>query len=150
MSSRQLFIITPTLNSELLISIATLQFGKSIHGHTWRTCDELQEAKPQLIRKRVHSHPEPLYDTMMRMVFALIDRVQLPVFNIDIAETGEQELEFFRIEYEYASLRYDFAEAFHETMHLLLDSLHESPLYDQIDELFLVVVRHFYVLSAWF
>lgn len=83
------------------------------------------------------------------MILALVDRVELPVFDVHIAQAGQQQLEFFRVEDEYAPLRDDLGEALHKARHLLLDALHESPLYDQIDEFFLVIIRYFNVLAAW-
>lgn len=150
MCPRQLFIITPTLNCEFLIAVATLQFSEAIHGHARCARHELQESQPQLVRERIHGHPEPLDHPMVGVILAFVDRVQLPVLNIHVPQTRQQELEFFRVEDEDASLWHNLSETFHKARHLFFDALHEPPLDHQVDELFFVVVRYFDVLSARF
>lgn len=149
MSSGQHLVIAPTLNGELLVAIAALKLGKSVHRDSRSARDELQEAQTELVGERVHGHPEPLNDAMVRVILALVDRVELPVLDVHVAEAGEQQLELFRVEDEHATLRHDLREALDERGHLLLHALHEAPLDHQVDELFLVVVRYFYVLATW-
>ena len=150
MRSRQLFVISPALYGELLIAIAALKLAEAVHRHTRRTRHKLQKAESQFIGKRVHGHPEPLYDTMLHVIFALERRINLPVFYIYIAKTTEQQLELFRVEQSDASLRYDLVEAFHEAAHLFFDAMHEPPLNDQIDEFLLVLIGHLQIYKeSW-
>lgn len=84
--------------------------------------------------------PEVLYHRITFSVAAVIG-VLLPVVDINICDTANEQLELALVEDVDQVLRDELAEARHERVKLLLDTLRDTVLHDRVHVVLLVLLR---------
>ena len=57
----------------------TVEFLESIHGHPWRSCDELEQSGPHLVREGKDNSPEPLDDYVVGMIVSLKSKLSAEI-----------------------------------------------------------------------
>lgn len=100
----------PFLNSEFLWTVGAVQFPKTIHWHTRRARNELQQPCAHFIVERqddlkretdtisarkvkpLSYPPEILDHRMVGTVAAFVHRIVLPIFHVDLLQTTHQQL----------------------------------------------------------
>lgn len=92
--------------------------------------------------------PEILNDNIILRVSTVIS-VLLPVIDIDVGNTADEQLEFTLVEDIYQVGWDELVESSDESIELLLDALLDSPFGDELNILLLVLVCDFDIPAAW-
>ena len=90
--SVQLLPWTQPINS-IDNSLSAQRYLEPIHRHSAGSCHKLEEAGPHLVAEGEDDPPVPLYHDVVGVVVALVDRVGLPVLDINTANAAHQKLQ---------------------------------------------------------
>lgn len=130
MRLRQRSRIARLLDGEPSGTIGSLQILKSVDRNTRGTSRELEKTRLLLGIPGADNLPEILDDLVLLLVAAVIG-VLLPVFDVDVGDTTDEQLEFALVE-DVDEIGWDeLVEAGHKGVELLLDSLHDLPFRNQ-------------------
>jgi hypothetical protein len=126
----QLIRLTRLLNRESSRSITSLEILEAVDRDTRSTGSELQQTRLLLRVPAADTLPEVLNDFVVFSVAAVI-RVFLPVLDIDIGNTTNEEFEFALVKDIYEIGRDELVETGNEGLELLLNALLNPPLGDK-------------------
>lgn len=126
MTLRQLIRLTRLLNRKPSRSITSLQILESIHRNPRRARRKLQQARLLLRIPATNALPEVLDDFVVFSVAAVIGMF-LPVVDVDVGDTTDQELEFALVEDVDQICGDELVEAGDEGLELLFDALLDAP-----------------------
>jgi hypothetical protein len=126
----QLIRLTRLLNRESSRSITSLEILEAVDRDTRSTGSELQQTRLLLRVPAADTLPEVLDDFVVFSVAAVI-RVFLPVLDIDIGNTTNEEFEFALVKDIYEIGRDELVETGNEGLELLLNALLNPPLGDK-------------------
>ena len=126
MTLRQRRISPGLFNREPSRPITPLQILESIHRNPTRARGELQQPALLLGVPAADDLPEIL-DDLVRLRVAAIIGMLLPVLNVDVCDTADQELEFALVEDVDQIRRNKLVEAGDEGVELFLDTLLDAP-----------------------
>jgi hypothetical protein len=126
----QLTDFTTLLNGKSSWSVTTLQILKSIDWNTRCTSGELQQTRLLFCIPRANNLPEMLNDLVILGVTTIISML-LPVFDIDIGDTTDQEFQFALVENVNKILWNELMETLNEVLELFFDSLLNTPFCNQ-------------------
>ena len=146
---RQLVGIAGLLHGKPSRSVGTLQVLEAVNGDTGGTGCKLEQPGPLVALPLGNALPEPL-DDLVGLLVAPVIGVSLPVIDVNVGETTDEQLELPLVEDLDQILRNELVETVHKGLELLLDGLGNDPLGLQLDELLLVVVGDVNVASVRF
>lgn len=136
---RQSHRVTRLLDGEPSGAIRTLQILEAVDGDTRGTRGELQQTRLLLGVPAADDLPEVLDDLVLLLVAAVVG-VLLPVVNVDVGDTTNEQLQLALVENVDKVSRDQLVESGHERVELLLNPLHDLPLRHQLNVLRLVLV----------
>lgn len=85
------------VNVEAVNAIHSLELLEAVERHLGGTCDKLDELGTLFLVKRADGAPEPL-DLRRRRVVVVVLGVALPVVNVDVGQTRDEQLELLLVE----------------------------------------------------
>ena len=129
------------LDREPARTITTLEILETVDRDTGCTGRELEQSRLLLAIPRPNSLPEEL-DNLVRLRVTTVIRVLLPIIDINLGNTTNQQLKLAFVEHVDQVLRDELVEALLERLELLLNTLFDPPLDHQIDIFLLVLVRN--------
>lgn len=107
-----------------------MQILESVDGDTRGTSGELEKTRLLFGVPGANDLPEILDDLVLLLVTAVVG-VLLPVVNVDVGDTTDEELKLALIE-DVDKIRWDqLVEAGHESVELFLNTLHNLPFSNQ-------------------
>ena len=94
---QSLFVAIVTMDIEAANTVHTLQLLESVERNFRSTGDKLEQLGPLLLVEGPNSTPKPLYLLRSGSVIVILG-VALPVIDINIGQTGDQQLQLLLIE----------------------------------------------------
>jgi hypothetical protein len=122
--------ITRLLNSKASGTVGALEILESVDGNARGTGGELEKTRLLLSIPSADYLPEVLNDLVLLLVTAVVGML-LPVVDIDIGDTTDEQLKFALVKYVDKIRWNQFIESGHEGIELLLNSLHNLPFGNQ-------------------
>lgn len=104
-----IFVAIIAVDVESVDAIHTLQLLETVEGHLAGSCHKLQQFSALFLVERSQSSPEPL-DLLRRWIIVVVLCVALPVVDVDVRQTGDQELQLLLVEDRDQLCRNDFVE----------------------------------------
>ncbi len=147
MGFRKIHNLSSLLDGEAPRSVAALEILEPVDGDARGTRGELEQARFLLTVPGPHRLPEEL-DHLVGFGVAAVVGMLLPVVDIDLGDTADQELELSLVEDVDEILGDELVEALLERLELLGDALLDAPLDHEVDVLLLVLVGHVDVAAA--
>lgn len=130
MRLRQRNRVTRLLNGKASGTIGTLQILETVDGNTGSSGGELKQTGLLLSVPGADDLPEIL-DNLILLLVATVVGVLLPVIDVDIGNTTDEQLQLALVEDIDKIGRNELVETGHESVELLLDSLDNLPLGNQ-------------------
>lgn len=138
MTLRQLHLLATLLDREASRTVTTLQVLESIDRYSASARRELQETRFLLGVPAPDGFPEVL-DDEIRLCVAAVVGVLLPVVDVNVGNTTDEELELALVEDIDEVGWNELVEASDEGVELLFDSLLDSPLRYEPSEMLVTI-----------
>ena len=126
----QLLRLASLLNRKPSRPVAALQVLEAVDGDTRGTCGELQQTRLLLGVPAADALPEVLDNLVVLRVPAVVG-VLLPVLDVDVGDTADQQLELALVEDVDQIRGNEFVETAQERVELLFDALLDAPFCNQ-------------------
>lgn len=130
MRLRQLSRLTSLLDGEPSGPIATLQILESVYRDTRSTRGKLQQSRFLFSIPTPDAFPE-VCDNLVVLSVAAVISVLLPVVNVDIGDTTNEQLKLTLIKHVDKVRRNELMETRNECIELFFDALLNAPLCDE-------------------
>lgn len=98
MGPRQHVTTAPLLDGKLLWTIGAVELTEAVHRDARGAGDELQHTGTHLIVEAEQALPKVVDCLAARAVAALVDRVSLPIFDVNLLQAAHQQLHLVRVE----------------------------------------------------